>query len=130
VFVVATVPSADLRLALSSPTAARPRARQTCGPAGLTAASWFTSSFAETLTATSRLVDDLRQRYVLAVEAAPDGSGVASMSGRLRAATVKAGSAFRRVTRLRPSSLLFPVWFSSCYEDKNRSVPLWDLGKQ
>lgn len=72
VFVVATVPSVDLRLALE---------QSQHGVASSTAdlrdlADWtggqfvFASTFAETLAATSRLVDDLRQRYVIAVEAA------------------------------------------------------------
>jgi Ca-activated chloride channel family protein len=97
VFVVATVPSADLRLALEQSD--RGAASSTADLRDL--ADWtggqlvFTSSFAETLTATSRLVDDLRQRYVLAVEAAAGREWRRlDVRVRLRAATVKARSGY------------------------------------
>jgi Ca-activated chloride channel homolog len=72
VFVMATVPSVDQRLALEQ--SQRGAASSTADLRDL--ADWtggqfvFASTFAETLTAASRLVDDLRQRYVIAVEAA------------------------------------------------------------
>jgi Ca-activated chloride channel family protein len=97
VFVVATMPSADLRLALEQSD--RGGASSTADLRDL--ADWtggqlvFTSSFAETLAATSRLVDDLRQRYVLAVEAATGREWRRlDVRVRLRSTTVKARSGY------------------------------------
>jgi VWFA-related protein len=97
VFVVATVPSVDQRLALEQ--SQRGAASSTADMRDL--ADWtggqfvFASSFAETLAAASRLVDDLRQRYVLAVEAA-DGREWRRLDVRVRrpSTIVKARSGY------------------------------------
>lgn len=72
VFIVATVPSTDERM--------MQEAAQRAGPsdtADLRDLAWWTggqfvfaSTFAETATVASRLIDELRQQYVLAIEAA------------------------------------------------------------
>jgi len=97
VFVVATVPSGDLRLALEQ--SQHGGATSTADLRDL--ADWtggqfvFASTFAETLTAASRLVDDLRQRYVIAVEAA-DGREWRRLDVRVRrpSTIVKARSGY------------------------------------
>jgi VWFA-related protein len=72
VFVVATVPSLDQRLMLESSGRATPS--NTADLRDL--ADWtggqflFASTLVETVTTASRLIDELRQQYVLAIEAA------------------------------------------------------------
>jgi len=74
VFVVATVPSLDQRVLLEASGRATPS-----GAADLRdLAEWtggqfvFASTFAETIVAASHLIDELRQEYVIAIEAAND----------------------------------------------------------
>jgi VWFA-related protein len=75
VFVVATVPSLDQRIMLES--AGRPPAASNSADLR-DLAEWtggqfvFASTLVETVTAASSLVNDLRQQYVLAIEAARD----------------------------------------------------------
>jgi len=97
VFVVATVPSGDLRPAFEP--SQRGVASSTADLRDL--ADWtggqfvFASTFAQTLAAASRLVDDLRQRYVIAVEAA-DGREWRRLDVRVRrpSTIVKARSGY------------------------------------
>jgi hypothetical protein len=72
VFVVATVPSLDQRSMLETSGRAAPS-----GAADLRdLADWtggqfvFASTFVETVVSASRLIDELRQQYVIAIEAA------------------------------------------------------------
>jgi VWFA-related protein len=71
VFVIATVPSLDQRAMLEN---ARAQSTDTADLRDL--AHWtggqfvFASTFVETVTAASHLIDDLRQQYVLAIETA------------------------------------------------------------
>jgi VWFA-related protein len=72
VFVIATMPSMDQRVMLE--TSGRAASSHTADLRDL--ADWtggqfvFASTFVETVTAASRLIDDLRQQYVLAIETA------------------------------------------------------------
>jgi len=73
VFVVATVPSLDQRFMLEAAERATPsEAADLRDLAEWTGGQFvFASSFGETVTAASKLIDELRQQYVLAIEAAP-----------------------------------------------------------
>ena len=72
VFVIATMPSLDQRVMVE--TSGRAASSDTADLRDL--ADWtggqfvFASTFVETVTAASRLIDDLRQQYVLAIETA------------------------------------------------------------
>ena len=97
VFVVATVPSLDQRLmwegsqlsTASNAADLRDLADWTGGQVV------FASTFVETVTAASRLIDDLRQQYVLAIEAA-NGREWRRLDVRVKrpSATVKARSGY------------------------------------
>jgi hypothetical protein len=74
VFIVATVPSLDQRMMMES--AERGTRSETADLRDL--AEWtgghlvFASTFTETIVVASAIVDELRQQYVLAIEAAPE----------------------------------------------------------
>jgi VWFA-related protein len=72
VFVVATVPSLDQRLMLEAPQRSTPSdAADLRDLAEWTGGQFvFASTFVETVVTASRLIDELRQQYVLAIEAA------------------------------------------------------------
>ena len=72
VFVVATVPSLDQRLMLEASGRATPSdAADLRDLAEWTGGQFvFASTFVETVVAASSLIDELRQQYVLAIEAA------------------------------------------------------------
>jgi VWFA-related protein len=75
VFVVATVPSLDQRVMMEATGRSGPsEAADLRDLAEWTGGQFvFASTFTETVTAASNLIDDLRQQYVLAIEAANGG---------------------------------------------------------
>jgi hypothetical protein len=97
VFIVATVPSLDQRLMMEN--SGRSAAANVADLRDL--AAWtggqfvFASTFAETVVAASSLIDELRQQYVLAIEAA-GGREWRRLDVRVRrpATTVKARSGY------------------------------------
>jgi len=96
-FVVATVPSLDQRLMLEASDRSTPSAAGDLRD--LSEWTWgqfvFASTFAETVVAASNLIDQLRQQYVLAIEAA-NGREWRRLDVRVRrpSTTVKARSGY------------------------------------
>jgi VWFA-related protein len=97
VFVVATVPSLDQRLMLEASERATPtNAADLRDLAEWTGGQFvFASTFVETVMAASSLIDELRQQYILAIEAAT-GREWRRLDVRVRrpSATVKARSGY------------------------------------
>ena len=97
VFVIATIPSLDQRV--MQETSGRATSSDTADLRDL--ADWtggqfmFASTFVETVTAASHLIDDLRQQYVLAIETA-DGREWRRLDVRVKrpSTTVKARSGY------------------------------------
>jgi Ca-activated chloride channel family protein len=75
VFVVATVPSLDQRIMMEASERATPSSAADLRDlaSGTGGRFVFASSLVETVTAASNLIDELRQQYVIAIEAANDG---------------------------------------------------------
>lgn len=98
VFVVATVPALDQRLMLEA--SERPAASDAADLRDL--AEWtggqfvFSSTIVETINAAASLIDELRQQYVLAIEAAGTGREWRRLDVRVRrpSAVVKARSGY------------------------------------
>jgi VWFA-related protein len=86
VFVVATVPSLDQRLALeASGRAAASSAADLRDLADWTGGQFvFASTLAETVVMASHLIDELRQQYVLAIEAATEPAAWRRLDVRVR----------------------------------------------
>jgi VWFA-related protein len=97
VFVIATMPAVDQRVMLE--TAARAQSQDSADLRDL--AHWtggqfvFASTFVETVSAASHLIDDLRQQYVLAIETA-NGSEWRRLDVRVKrpSTTVKARNGY------------------------------------
>jgi hypothetical protein len=71
VFIVATVPSVDERFMMETSNRPRAQAADLRDLSEWTGGTFvFASTLVETIATASRLVDELRQQYVLAIEAA------------------------------------------------------------
>ncbi|HKB09605.1 MAG TPA: VWA domain-containing protein [Vicinamibacterales bacterium] len=97
VFMVATMPSVDQRLILESAERGVSDAADLRDLAEWTGGQFvFASTLVETVVASSKLIDELRQQYILAIEAGTGGREWRRLDVRVRrpSATVKARSGY------------------------------------